>query len=226
MGRGIPVPSHLCGHDGKGYPLRVASAWNKTRRRGFPLLVASVWKETRREGVNPLSSCLYVKETQRVRVYPSHRVCVKGDTAGRGKTPSHRVCVERNTAGRGIPLSSRLCKKKHNGRGFPPLVASVWKETQHRRGFPPLVTSVWKQQRSPPPSRPFKVISAEKTNPKTADVPSPLILCHPSTFVPPCMVSLFRVVVPYRVVDSGVWWVGASKTESGLVIPWTNNAQR
>ena len=100
--------------------------------KGFPPLVAFVCVETR----------------PRRGKLPSWRVCLKGNTMGRGfpplvvfetrprrgKPPSHRVGLAGNTVGRGSPLL--VVFETRPRRGKPLVGASVWKETRQRREGP------------------------------------------------------------------------------------------
>jgi len=127
---------------------------------------------------------------------PPRRVCVERNTMERGK-PLLIVSVWKETQWRrGKPLSSHLCGKKHNGEGVSPLSSRLCGRNTTEKG------------ETPPPSWPFKVIS-EKIK-KYKERQAYLVrssFAIPSIFVPPCTVSLFCIVVPYRVVNSGVWWV-------------------
>jgi len=96
--------SCLCGrkHDGRGFPLLVASVWNQTRWEGGPSCCACVEGHTT-EGVSPLLLCL----------------CgMKHD--GKGNTPSCGACVEGNMTEGVSPFLSHLCGIKHDRKGDTP----------------------------------------------------------------------------------------------------------
>ena len=126
-GRGIPRLVAFVDTTERVTPLRVASAWNKTRRRGFPpSRRVCVKGNTARRGKTPSHHVCVEEDTTEKGFPPSHRVCVERNTTGEGFPPPRRVCVERNTTAKGFPPSRRVCVEANTtGEGFPPFVVSV-----------------------------------------------------------------------------------------------------